>query len=68
MHGVQTFQALAGDMGVDLGCRNVGMAEQQLDDAQVGTVVEQVGCEGVAQDMWGQLFRRDVGDQGLVLD
>jgi len=54
MRGVQRFQALAGNVGVNLGSGNVGVAEQHLHDAQVGTVVEQVGGKGVAQHMGGK--------------
>ena len=39
---VQGFQAFAGDMRVDLRRRYVRMAEQQLNDTQVGAVVEKV--------------------------
>lgn len=48
MHGVQRLQAFPRDMGVNLGRRNVGVAEQQLHHTQIGAVVEQVGGEGVA--------------------
>ena len=40
MRGVQRFQPIAGNVRVDLGGRNVGMAEQQLHDPQVGAVIE----------------------------
>ena len=33
VYRVQAFQAFAGDMGVDLRRRDVGMAEEQLNDA-----------------------------------
>ena len=46
---VQGFQALPRDMGIDLGRRDVRMAEQKLDYPEVGAMVEQVGGEGVAQ-------------------
>ena len=39
---VHGFEALLIDVGVDLGCRNVGMAQHFLDDAQIGTVTEQM--------------------------
>src|SRR5438045_2064753 len=38
-------------MGVDLLRRDIGMAEHLLHAAQIGAVVEQVACEGVAQHM-----------------
>ena len=45
---VQGFQAFASDVGVDLGGADVGVAEEGLDGAQVGAVVDEVGGEGVA--------------------
>ena len=47
----QRDQARAVDVGVDLRRRDVGMAEQRLQDAQVGAPFEQVRREGVAQDV-----------------
>jgi hypothetical protein len=48
------------DVGVDLRGRDVGVAEQGLDGAQVGAALEQVGGEAVAE-----LVRRDgAGDAG----
>jgi hypothetical protein len=38
---VQRFQAFAGNVGVDLRRRDVGVAEQELDDAQIGAVVQE---------------------------
>ena len=46
---VQLLQPLARDVRVDLRGRDVGMAEQQLHDAQIGAVVEEVRRERVAQ-------------------
>jgi hypothetical protein len=37
---VQLLEAFARDMGVHLRGRDVGVAEQQLHDAQVGAMVE----------------------------
>ena len=44
-------QAVGLDVGVDLGRADVGMAEQGLDDAQIGAALQQMGREGVADDM-----------------
>ena len=44
-------QAIALYMGVDLGGRNIGVAEHQLDRAQVGAARQQVTGERVAQDV-----------------
>jgi hypothetical protein len=46
---VQLAQPLARHVGVDGGGGDVGMAQQHLHRAQVGTVVEQVRGKGVAQ-------------------
>ena len=45
----QAFQALFQHMGIDLGRRNVGVAEQGLHDTQIGAIVQKVAGEGVAQ-------------------
>ena len=46
---VDLFEAGAVDVGVDLGCCDVGVAQHFLDDAEVGSAYEQVRCEAVAQ-------------------
>ncbi len=46
MHLLQAFLI---DVGVDLRRGDVGVAEHFLDHAQVGTVVQQVGGEGVTK-------------------
>ena len=56
--GVGLHEAFGADVGVNLGGGEAGVAEQFLDAAQVGTGVEQVRGEGVAQ-----LVRRAVGRQ-----
>ncbi len=50
--GMQLLEALAGNVGIDLGGGNVAVAEQHLHDTQVGAVVEQVRGEGMAQYVW----------------
>jgi hypothetical protein len=65
---MQLLQPFAGDVGVDLRRRNVGVAEQQLHDAQVGAVVEQVRGEGVAQHVRREPRRIDAGARGVALD
>jgi len=47
--GVQAFEPLARHMGVNGGGGNIGVAQQHLDRAQIGTVVEQMGGKGMAQ-------------------
>ena len=56
--------ALVGDVGVDLGGREVGVAEHLLDAAQVGAALEQVGGEGVAEQMWVDALGLEPGDLG----
>ena len=48
---VEASQPLLVDVGVDLGGRDVGVAEHRLDRAEVGAVLEQVGGEAVPQHM-----------------
>ena len=47
MHAVQLFEPFAGNVGVHLRGRDVGMAEQQLHHPQIRAVIEQVRGEGV---------------------
>ncbi|MNH47383.1 hypothetical protein D3C79_1105910 [compost metagenome] len=49
MLGVQLLQTGLGHVGVDLRGRQVAVAQQHLHHAQVGTVVEQMGREGMPQ-------------------
>ena len=45
---VQNTQTLAGDMRVDLGRRDIGMAKQHLNHTQVGTMLEKMRGKGMA--------------------
>ncbi len=45
-----------GDVGVDLGRADVGVAEHGLDTAEVGAVHEEVGGERVAKGVWSDVF------------
>jgi len=56
-----------GDVGVDLGRADVGVAEHGLDAAEVGAVHEEVGGERVAQSVWSDVFG-DAGEFGVVVD
>ena len=47
--GNQVFQALIGNMGVDLGGVDVGMTEQHLHHAQIRAVIDQMGGKRMAQ-------------------
>ena len=46
-----SLQPLLIDMGVDLRCRYVGVAEHLLDNSQIRAVAEQMCCEAVAQQV-----------------
>ena len=48
---VQLFEALAGDVGVDGGGGNIGVAQQQLHHAQIRAVIEQGRGENMTRDM-----------------
>ena len=48
---VELLQALACDVRVDLRGRNVGMAQEQLNDPKIRTVVEKMRFERVPQRM-----------------
>ena len=46
---VQRFQSLRRDMRINLRGRNIAVSEQHLYDTQIRTMIEQVGCESMAQ-------------------
>ena len=50
--------ALVEDVSIDLRGRNVGVAEQILDDAQIRAVLQEMAGEGVAQDVRASRGRR----------
>lgn len=52
---VDFFHALSGDVGVDLGGAEAGVAEEGLDAAEVGAVVEEVGGEAMAKFVRGDV-------------
>lgn len=51
--GVFFAEALDGDVGVDLGGGQVGVAQEFLHAPEVGAVVQEVGGEGVPQGVRG---------------
>ena len=55
------FQPFGGDVGVDLCRRKAGVSEEGLDAAEIGTVVEEVGGEAVADFVGGEVG----GEAGL---
>lgn len=56
-----------GDVGVDLGGGDVGVAEHGLDGAEVGAVHEEVGGEAVAEGVGGDVLC-DASFAGVFLD
>ena len=52
--GVQLLQSLARHVRVDGRRRDVGVTEEQLDDAQIRAVIEQVSGERMPQHVRGQ--------------
>ncbi len=58
MLGMQLLQARAGNVGVNLRGRNIGMPQEQLHHPQVSAVVEQ---------MRGNAWRRVCGDSGTLI-
>ena len=56
------------DMGIDLGRREIGMAEQGLDHPQVGPMRQQMRGEGMAQDMRRDKGRRNPRQHRHILD
>lgn len=65
---VHSAQPGDGDMGVELGGGQRGVAEQLLNDPQIGTAFEQV-CRGtVPQPVWPDVGRTRDRGHGLVHD
>ena len=64
---VDLFEVLVGDMSVNLGGRNVGVAKHGLDGAEVGAVHEKVSSEAVAESVRRNMFR-NAGFAGVFLD
>ena len=58
-------QAVLRHMGVDLGGGDVGVAEQGLDHPQIRAALQQVGGEGVAQDVRADPGRIDAGRRAV---
>lgn len=56
-----------GDVGIDLGGGDVGVAEHGLDGAKVGTIHEEIGGEAVAEGVRRDVLR-DAGLAGVFLD
>jgi len=63
----QRLQPFLQDLGVDLGGGDVGMAQEQLQAAQVGATAQQVAGEGMPQHMRADPFRLDPRRQRRIL-
>ena len=55
---VGALQAFGGDVGINLRGREAGVTEECLDAAEVGTVVEEVRGEAVAELVRGEVGRK----------
>ena len=64
---VQCFEAVAVDVGVDLGGGDVGMPKHHLHGPEVGSAGEQVGGKGMAEHMGAHCFV-DAGGPGVLPD
>ena len=64
---VYVTEVFVGDVGVDLGRGDVGVAEECLHGAEVGAVVEEVGREAVTEFVWGD-FTGNTRDGCVPLD
>ena len=50
------FQTLAGDMGIDLGGGNIGMAQHDLHGPEIGAMFQEMAGKGMAQGMRCDFF------------
>lgn len=64
---VDLAEAAAGDVGVDLGGGEAGVAEEFLDGAEVGAVFQQVGGEGVAEGVGADVVL-GAGSEDVAVD
>jgi len=56
MTTMDLLQSVLRDMGIDLGGGDVGMAQHHLNGADIRTPIQEVGGEGMAQSVRGNLF------------
>ncbi len=61
------FQLFVGDVGIDLGSGDRGVAKHRLDASNIGAISEQIGGKAVAEGMGVDVFQ-DTGFGGIVLD
>ncbi len=63
---MNSFQLRVGDVRVDLGGGNIGMAKEPLDASDVGAIDEQIGGKAMAQGVGRNVFG-DAGGGGVAL-
>ena len=56
---MELLEPLPGDVRVNLRCRNIGVAQKQLQHPQIGTMIEQMGGKRMAQGVGRQDFPGD---------
>ena len=64
---VDFVQMLVGNVGIDLGSGDVGVAKERLHRAQVGAVFQKVGRKRVADDVRRD-FARNASERGIFFD
>ena len=64
---MDVVQVFVGNVGVDLGCGDVGVPQHRLYTAEVGAVLQKVGGKGVADNVRGY-FARDARFDCVVFD
>ena len=52
MFGHQLFEAFFEDVGINLGCRDIGVTKQLLHRAQIGAAIQEMAGEGMPQNVW----------------
>lgn len=60
-------EVLVGEVGVDLGSTDIGVTEQTLDTAEIGSVHEEVSGKGVTEGVGGDMFG-NAGDAFVFVD
>lgn len=64
---VNFFEVGVGDVGIDLGSGDVGVAEHGLDGAEIGAIHKEVGGKTMAESVRGDMLG-DAGKLGISLD
>lgn len=64
---VDLMEFFGGDVSVDFGGADIGVAEEFLDDAEVGAIFQKVGGEAVAEHVWSDVAL-DAAPESLLFD